>query len=285
MGRVTTNRKLAGAIALGCLMAALSTACALPGTTAGRGLDEKSQSFRAHDVPPDGYYDPAKDKTGRELLTTLSQIISRNRDLGYDAARDLMFGWIDDPQGIDTIECVYTGRRLTGVTDRTTAFRNGTGLNTEHTWPQSMGAKGGKPRSDLHHLFPTDTKANSSRGNAPFGEVMSPLIMLPDLPMMQDRTRSGLDEHGLAVFEPRDVHKGNAARAILYFYTRYALKGGGGISLANFQKEKAVLLRWHAEDPVDDAERLRNDSIYKAQGNRNPFVDHPEFVSQIGAFD
>lgn len=281
MGSRTTNRQLRGAIALGALVAALSSACSVPGP----GLVSRSASFRAQDAAPQGYYDAAQDKSGRELLQALFQIISKQRDLGYNGARDQMFGWIDDPQGIDTIECVYTARRLSGVTDRTSAFRNGQGLNTEHTWPQSMGAKFGLPKSDLHHLFPTDIRANSARGNAPFGEVMSPALLLPELPLTQDQTRTGLDERGMTVFEPRDVHKGNAARAILYFYTRYGLKPSGTISLANFQREKAVLVKWHAEDPVDDAERLRNDGIYKAQGNRNPFVDHPEFVERIGALD
>lgn len=195
-----------------------------------------------------------------------------------------MFGWIDDPQGLDTIECVYTGRRLTGVTDRTTAFRNGQGFDTEHTWPQSMGAKFGPAKSDLHHLFPTDIRANSARGNAPFGEVLSTFLFMPEYPLLQDQSRTGNDERGQSIFEPRNVHKGNAARAILYFYTRYGLKGSSDINLRNFQLEKATLIKWHAQDPVDDAERLRNDAIYQAQGNRNPYVDHPEYVDQIGTF-
>lgn len=261
------------------LMGVLATACSAPVTTASRRLDVRA--VRGQEAP-EGYYDAARDKTGQDLLQALNRIISNQRDLGYDDARDAMFGWIDDPQGVDTIECVYTGRRLTGVTNRTNAFRNGTGLNTEHTWPQSMGARFGPAKSDLHHLFPTDTRANSSRGNAPFGVVAPSHVALPEFPLVDDQTRTGTDERGLTVFEPRNVHKGNAARALLYFYTRYGLKPGNGISLHNFQLEKAVLSRWNAQDPVDDAERLRNDAIYQAQGNRNPYVDHPEYVDQIG---
>lgn len=277
------NRKLMGAIAASVLLSAFATACSVPGTGASGSLATRSSAFRAQEAP-EGYYDAAKDKTGRELLLTLGQIVAKQRDLSYDVARDQMFGWIDDPQAIDTVECVYTGRRLSGVTDRITAFKNGQGLNTEHTWPQSMGARFGLPKSDLHHLFPTDTRANSSRGNAPFGTVQENLVFLPEFPSPQDQTRSGFDDRGLAVFEPRNAHKGNAARALLYFFTRYAIKPSANLSLQNFEREKTVLLKWHAQDPVDDAERLRNDAIYLAQGNRNPYVDHPEFVELIGTF-
>lgn len=271
------------AIAASVLMGALATACSAPYPLASTPSASRSKAFRAMEAPA-GYYDAAKDKTGRELLVALSQIVGNQRDLGYDGARDQMFGWIDDPQNLDTVECVYTGRRVSGVTDRITAFRNGQGLNTEHTWPQSMGAKFGPAKADLHHLFPTDTKANSSRGNAPFGRVKAQYSVLPEFPLDQDQTRTGLNDFGLTVFEPRDVHKGNVARAIFYFFTRYGLKTPSTISLRNFEVEKAVLLEWHTLDPVDDAERLRNDGIYKAQGNRNPYVDHPEFVDQVGTF-
>ncbi|HEY9854898.1 MAG TPA: endonuclease [Stenomitos sp.] len=278
------QRKVGGWVVASILLGLLATACSAPATLNSQRLDGQTRAFRAQDAPT-GYYDAAKDKTGRDLLVALSRIIGNQRDLGYDAARDAMFGWIDDPQGLDTIECVYTGRRLTGVTDRKTAFRNGQGLDTEHTWPQSLGAKSGPARSDLHHLFPTDVKANSSRGNAPFGEVMASFILLPEYPLLQDQSRAGNDERGRLVFEPRGVHKGNVARALLYFYTRYGLKSPSSISLKNFQAEKAVLVQWHLQDPVDDAERLRNDAIYKAQGNRNPYVDHPEYVAMMGPLD
>jgi endonuclease I len=43
----------------------------------------------------------------------------------------------------------------------------------------------------------------------------------------------------------------------------------------------SVLLEWHDIDPVDDFERNRNEVIYSYQENRNPFIDHPEFVASI----
>ena len=42
-----------------------------------------------------------------------------------------------------------------------------------------------------------------------------------------------------------------------------------------------ALLVWHEEDLVDDAERWRNDVIFAWQGNRNPFVDHLEWLQSI----
>ncbi|MNL52021.1 Extracellular ribonuclease precursor [compost metagenome] len=74
------------------------------------------------------------------------------------------------------------------------------------------------------------------------------------------------------------------ARALLYFYTTYAVAKSPGVWLDNFRVEHDTLLKWHREDPVDADERRRNEAIYKLQKNRNPFIDHPEYVEAIGAF-
>jgi endonuclease I len=42
-----------------------------------------------------------------------------------------------------------------------------------------------------------------------------------------------------------------------------------------------MLKRWHQNDPVDAIERARNDAAFNHQGNRNPYIDHPEFVNAI----
>jgi endonuclease I len=202
----------------------------------------------------------------------LSKIIVKHKELGYNAARDAMFSQVDDPTNQDTVECVYTGRRETGVSDRTSAYQKK--LNTEHTWPQSKGAEG-VAKSDLHHLFPVDNDANSRRSSLPFGEIKaSPLAFLG-----LERSGEGQDARGRQIYEPRDVHKGNLARALLYFYVCYRDKN---LDLSNFRLEKDVLAKWSKQDPVDAAERFRNETIYRLQGNRNPFIDHPEYVEQIG---
>lgn len=223
---------------------------------------------------PDGYYAAAQGQTGQGLISSLNGIVARHKDLGYSTGRDVMFGTVDDLDNDDVVEGVYTGRRLDKVNNRGTAYRNGEGLNAEHTWPKSKGAGGGPAKSDLHHLFPTDIRANSARSSFPFGVVRG-----------VDKTfggsKLGSDERGRTVFEPRDEHKGNVARALFYFYTVY---GRNGISTSNFRVEEPVLLQWHKQDPVDAAEIARNNAIYQAQGNRNPYIDHPEFVDAVGRF-
>lgn len=222
---------------------------------------------------PSDYYQPAEGQQGQALLQTLNQIVARHVNLGYDQGRDIMFGVVDDPQNNDMIACVYTDRQLQGVTNRTDAYRNGQGLNTEHTWPKSKGASGGPAKADLHHLFPTDINTNSKRSSFPFGEVVR-------VQYENGGSKLGLNAQGQTVFEPRDDHKGDVARALFYFYTVY----GRQASTSNFRVEEPVLHHWHAQDPVDASERLRNDTVFQYQKNRNPYVDRPEFVRLIGRF-
>ena len=229
-------------------------------------------TFRRANTSSD-YYAPAEGLQGQQLLQALNSIVSTHVDLGYSHGRDVMFGQVDDLDNDDVVSGVYTRRSLSGVTNRTNAYRNGTGLNAEHTWPKSKGAGGGPAKADLHHLFPTDIKTNSKRSSFPFGNVVNPEYQ-------NGGSQLGRNAQGRTVFEPRDDHKGNVARALFYFYTVY----GRQASLANFRIEEPVLHQWHQQDPVDALERARNEEIFKYQKNRNPFVDRPEFVSQIGRF-
>ena len=238
-------------------------------------------SFNAKAGAPANYYQGTQGLTGVALLSTLQNTVSKHKNLGYGGARDVMFGTLDDRQNNDTVACVYTGITVTGVKNSGSAFKNGSGLNTEHTWPQSLGATGAA-KSDLHHLFPTDSKTNGARGSHPFGDVRNVTHTFPMLDVGQQQSRLGTNASGKTVFEPRDEHKGNVARALFYFYTVYGFRGSA--NLANFRVEEETLKKWHVLDPVDADERKRNDGIYAAQGNRNPFVDHPEFVQQVGKF-
>lgn len=222
---------------------------------------------------PAGYYDEVKNLQGRALLQGLGRLVGPHKDLGYDAARDAMFSQVDDLDNNDIVECDYTNRALDHVKDRGSAFMGGKGFNAEHTWPQSKGAVGAA-KADLHHLFPTDINANSRRGSFPFGEVVQ-------VDWSEGGSKLGKDAQGRIVFEPRDEQKGNTARALLYFYTVY----GNRADLVNFKQEEPVLLKWHAQDPVTAEDRARNEAVQRYQGNRNPFVDVPEFVGRIGRFN
>lgn len=151
---------------------------------------------------------------------------------------------------------------------------NNSVINVEHTWPQSK-FKGSSysrfQKSDLHHLYPTDSQLNSIRGSNPFGEV-SKESQGTKCPM----SHIGFDSAGHKVFEPPQAHKGNVARALFYFSVRYQMK------IVDFEED--VLKKWNMEDPVDEAELLRNNQVEEYQGNRNPFIDQPDLANQISDF-
>ncbi len=221
---------------------------------------------------PADYYRKAEGLQNQALLRSLAGIVSNHKELGYDLARDVMFAEVDDLDNDDTLDCDYTGRHLSQVTSRRTAYRGGKGFNAEHTWPQSKGAVG-TAKSDLNHLFPTDCNANSRRSSLPFGKVVQ-------VTWAEGGSKLGTDANGATVFEPRDDHKGDAARAILYFYMVY----GQHADLENFRHEEEILKAWHLQDPVSAQDQARNDAVYRHQGNRNPFIDRPEFVAVVGTF-
>lgn len=265
-----TRAVMSGLLVAASLLAGCGTPVLGPGVAKAR---PAAQRVQARAVPA-GYYAPVEALQGQLLLRGLKALVARHKDLGYDGARDAMFADVDDPDNDDTVSCVYIGRELDRVKDRASAFRNGSGLNAEHTWPQSKGAEG-VAKSDLHHLFPADVKANSTRGSYPFGQVVYP-------EWSDGGSTLGRDANQQRVFQPRTSRWGETARAIFYFYTVYGVDGGA--DLANFRIEEPVLRKWHEADPPSAEERLRNDLVFAVQGNRNPYVDHPEYVQRIGTF-
>lgn len=243
--------------------------------------DEDIPFFATPQSIPTGYYDGASGKTGNDLLVALSDIVTRgSRSLSYSAARDKMFADVEDPDNDNAVDFVYTGRVAQKITSSSTAYS--AKLNTEHTWPQSLGARG-VAQSDVHHLWASDVDSNSRRGNYPFGVVKSVTWTAPN-PDGTPPSKLGRDDAGRMVFEPHDRTKGDIARAIFYFYTRYYRNRPSDFTLANFNAEEATLRRWHDADPPDADERSRNDLVYGIQANRNPFIDHPEYIKQIPDF-
>jgi endonuclease I len=240
-------------------------------------------AFRADTALPAGYYSTAQGKTGAALLAALDRIACRARVLGYDAARDSMYAYVEDPDNDDLLADVYVGRVATVNSRATAAAAN---FNTEHSWPQSKGAQNDPAMSDIHHLFPSDASANSERSNLPFGVVAgTPAWTSPDPDGDGDVSKRGFDGSGTTmVFEPRNAKKGDIARAILYFYVRYNSRRTPNFTLGNFNLEESTLIQWATNDPPDAFERQRNSLAFRAQGNRNPFIDRPEFIAAIGDF-
>jgi hypothetical protein len=200
--------------------------------------------------------DSLKGLRDEALKEKLREAMSVNWPIGYQTAQDVIFTKVHNFDG--TVECVYTGRKI-----QTDCEPNANDMNIEHTWPQSQGAVG-IAKSDLHHLFPTDSKANNMRGSYPFGKVS------------HEKWAQGGSKFDGKQFEVRDQQKGNTARAKFYFSIRY--------DKAIPPAEEKTLREWAAADPVDDAERARNDHVENLQHNRNLFVDHPELIKDISDF-
>jgi endonuclease I len=216
------------------------------------------------DIQGDGRYEEAYyastfNKSYQDLKDELKTILAKDyRNLGYTYARDNMYADIDNQNG--NVTCVYTGRVSTF---NTRSGANSNSMNCEHTWPQSFYNSNEPERADIHHLFPTDAGTNSRRSNHPFGIVTNP------------SWTGGGSKYGGSVFEPRDEHKGAAARAMLYFAIRYQDYG-------NFiDAQEGILKNWHTTFKPTAWDILRNEKIFSYQKNRNPFVDHPEIIERM----
>jgi endonuclease G len=149
-------------------------------------------------------------------------------------------------------------------------------FNCEHVVPQSWFTKQEPMRGDLHHLFACETRCNSFRSNTPYDEFADfpePTAAGPALDVVRDDCGKSAANR----FEPAH-RKGPAARAVLYFLLRYP----GVVEADEMPPERRqVLVAWHEEEPVTEWERHRNAAIAERQGNRNPFIDHPELARRL----
>ena len=195
------------------------------------------------------------------------------RSLGYKGARKVLFGklHLDEDSNGYFVKDVYCRKVVTPSQTNIgpNTIPNSNLMNCEHTWPQSKFSRSfskGMQKSDLHHLYPTDSRANSIRGNYEFGDV--------DGGSLSNCEASHSEKPGH--FEPPTEHKGNVARALFYFSVRYKMK-------INPEQER-TMRDWNIQDPIDAEERKRNEEIYNVQGNRNPFIDYPQLAHGITDF-
>ncbi|MCF8059232.1 MAG: endonuclease [Bacteriovoracaceae bacterium] len=198
-----------------------------------------------------------------DLKSRLNAIVSASHDsMGYDRAKKAIFEKIDNHQG--QVCCVYSRnncKKLSKVPSHKI-------MNIEHTWPQSLGARG-TAKSDLHHLYPTTSSINSTRSNFPFCEVRT-------IKWQGDGSKMGKDRAGTICFEPPARHKGDVARAMFYFSIRYKYQ------IDRMQED--VLRKWHHQDPVDSDELERHRLITNYQHNINVFIENPELVDEVTNF-
>lgn len=144
-------------------------------------------------------------------------------------------------------------------------------FNCEHVVPQSWFQKKQPMKADLHHLFTCEWGCNSFRSNIPYF----------NFPPQEEAFRDdcGQRDGAETKFEPA-AGKGAVARATLYFLLRYP--GFIGDEVRELQRERLpILLQWHEQEPVTDYERHRNAAIFPVQGNRNPFIDFPEWAAKV----
>ena len=230
------------------------------------------------------YNEVAHGDRDADLVSDIRKVLTDKPQtpIGYTAARKALLGklfLVQDGAGYGIKE-VYCGRTYTNA-DFPDGDKPGPDVlvsdkfvNIEHTWPQSRFTKkfpAGTQKCDLHHLFPSDSKLNSIRGNFWFGEVDQQKQALKC-----NESKFGTWNGKGQFFEPPMGHKGNVARALMYFSIRY--------SSPIEANEEALLKKWSHDDPVDADERARNDAIEKIQGNRNPFIDFPELADSISDF-
>lgn len=236
---------------------------------------------------PLGYYDEANGLAGGELKQALNQIIRRDNRYGlsqhtvvpyFSLLGPLREVW-RDPVATSNILLVYSSSSVDAYSSV---------WNREHLWPRSRGNtdQAGPDDSDLFHVVPADAQVNALRSSLYF-----------DISDVNDSkyvigagTSAPQVSYDSDSWQPPANQKGDIARTLFYMDVRYngTEANTSDLDLVSFPPGGAqmgrlnTLLLWSAEDPPDDAERGRNNLIYSAyQGNRNPFIDHPEYATAI----
>ncbi len=259
--------------------------------------------------PPGGYYDPVDDSNPAALRQTLHAVIDDHQRFPYTSGStdtwDILELAMEDPSDSTRIVELYKNASLAKQGGGNSFY------NREHTWPNSYGfpdnGSGNYPYTDCHLLFLCDIGYNSNRGNKPFRTCNAGCSERPTISggsgtyPGNSNWMSGSAVQG--TWETWMGRRGDVARGLLYADVRYeggthgvtgfsepdlvltdvealiaSTQTGNNESLA-YMGMLAVLLTWHVEDPVDARERAKNDVVFAFQGNRNPFVDHPEWVA------
>jgi endonuclease I len=248
------------------------------------------QAAAAQYDPPATYYNSATG-TGTTLKAQLNNIIDGHSTVSYDDLRSVLQITDADPNNPGHMILVYNRESL-----NVAAINPGSAIpgwdfadtwNREHTWPQSRGLNGtGAPDgSDLHHLRPSRTTINNDRAETNFGGAFG---------QAYDEVNDG----GVIYWYPGDADAGMIARSQFYMAVRYDGADSGTVDLelgagnipnvsGNSDPPPQLgnltrMIQWHYVAIADDFERRRHQIVYDDyQGNRNPFIDHPEWVWSV----
>lgn len=216
-------------------------------------------------------YDALVSQPATTLLNSLRTLMrsTHKKTTSYNDCRD-MATKTDCENENGKITMLYSSYQATY-----SQYQSGNGWNREHVWPKSLGGNntsGGG--ADLHHIRPDENQTNSNRGNKKFGNVSGGSTSKGNLSGEIGGTYAG------NYFEPNDNVKGDVARICLYVYVRWYTNWGAD-SITEVFESIQVLLDWHKQDPVDTWEMGRNEVVAAIQGNRNVFIDYPEFAYLI----
>ena len=238
---------------------------------------------------PYGYYNGMDTLVGNLLKTALHNIINEHTEFPYTSSStdvwDILKQTDKDPNDSTKVILFYTGWSV----DAGQEWNSGSGWSREHIWSKSRGDFGSKrgAGTDAHHLRPADPSVNSAKNNRWFDTCSNPYLDNGNYTGCFTSTTNW-------IWQPRDEVKGDVARMVFYMATRY--EGNNGepdLELIDYlpvdnntsdpvYAKLNTLIQWHNEDSVDDWERKRNNIIYyNFQNNRNPFIDHPEYVGLI----
>ncbi len=242
---------------------------------------------------PTGYYDPATGLTGDALKKTLNLIIKDHMEFPYTSSNtdvwDILKETDRDTLNPSNVILIYSGRSV----DADQEYNAGNGWSREHVWAKSHGNFGTTKGAgtDVHALRPCDVNMNLARRNRWFSACS-------DQYTDENGATGNYTDSTAWIWEPNDRVKGDVARMIFYMATRYEGDGkepdlevidsipSDHNTYAPVHAKLSDLLLWHEQDPVDQSERNRNDVIYYSyQKNRNPFIDHPEYVQFIWGED
>jgi len=239
---------------------------------------------------PAHYYDSAIGLDGLPKKQALHNIIDNHTSVSYGSLHTHYQTTDKKPNGKvwDMYSDVPGGTppyEFTFMSDKCGSYQHeGDCYNREHSFPQSWFKKKSPMKSDLFHVYPTDGKVNGMRSSYPYGEVSNPTKTSQNGCKLGPNTTAG---YSGKVFEPIDAYKGDFARTYFYMATRYYGEDGSwqNNAMVNGAEPKAwalaLLYQWHIQDPVSPKEINRNNAVYNVQHNRNPYIDHPEWVDSV----
>ena len=255
---------------------------------------------------PAGYYNSAQGLTGYTLKSELSTIITNGHTAqSYGALWTVYYtSDVDNYYENDgTVLDIYSEKpnatdayNYTLGSDQCGNYQNESDCyNREHSFPKSWFNDASPMVTDMHHIFPTDGKVNSERSNFAYGEVGNASWTSTNGTKKGNNNYNFPNAYNGTVFEPIDEFKGDLARVYFYMATRYENQISGwqtsnagsdatlnGTSNQVFEDWMlAMLIDWHNADPVSQKEIDRNNAAYTFQGNRNPYVDNPQYVAQV----